>query len=442
MVNRELLLTLLLGATQASYERIAGYEPSTNVVPHSRIDLDMGEIADAMSANDPMEAGKVYAFGGCGNCTVADIQDENAHSCYQKTTNDRKGCSVKGSGSIRTIKGFATSGAAKMAEEKWWPIYKNYWNDPNYADTFVEDALADDTLDDAIRSELVKKGTAYQAVWMYVLHEFEDAIADCIAGDIFDNDHSTPGDAPHAWDEGWAFYAGSLEGTDGGGSGTLLYMLAEKRCSNFGTCVDGTRGNAKVNVDMLQLSEHGRDKILAGKCEDARKDFEKMVDIMTIPLVQGALRYAFKADPENERGSCTSGSCPKSWAEGWAFAAAILPRINYCDSQAALKVRENFDITATAPLKDGYVEVKEALESTYSCLGITCADVGALQDTQGVFEGMEQCVQEKNDDGMGTGAMIGIVIGALIVVGLIGFFIYKNCLNKGNNEKQLVEPIG
>ena len=35
---------------------------------------------------------------------------------------------------------------------------------------------------------------------------------------------------PHAWDEGWAFYAGSTEGTDGSGEGFMLHQLATKRC--------------------------------------------------------------------------------------------------------------------------------------------------------------------------------------------------------------------
>ena len=130
-----------------------------------------------------------------------------------------------------------------MSAETWWPVYSAYWNDDNYADTFVQDAYADASMDDLMKAELIKKGVAYQSVWMYVIHEFEDAIADCTAGNIYDNDAtSEAGDSPHAWDEGWAFYAGSLEGTDGAGSGQLLYQLAQKRCADFGTCADGTTG--------------------------------------------------------------------------------------------------------------------------------------------------------------------------------------------------------
>lgn len=38
---------------------------------------------------------------------------------------------------------------------------------------------------------------------------------------------------PHAWDEGWAFYAGSTEGTDGSGEGFMLHQLATKRCGRL-----------------------------------------------------------------------------------------------------------------------------------------------------------------------------------------------------------------
>ena len=49
---------------------------------------------------------------------------------------------------------------------------------------------------------------------------------------------STNSGSVHAWDEGVAFYTGSLEGTAQGGNsaGKMVYRLAEKRCANFGTC--------------------------------------------------------------------------------------------------------------------------------------------------------------------------------------------------------------
>merc|ERR1719316_2332417 len=258
---------------------------------------------------------------------------------------------------------------------------------------------------DVLRGELVKKGIAYQAVWMYVLHEFEDAIGDCLAGNIFDNEASTvAGDSPHAWDEGWAFYAGSLEGTDGSGSGQMIHQLAEKRCADFGTCCDGTTGAAKANGRALQKARKGRNKILSGDCFTVAKDFDAIVDQMTVPLIQGMLKYAFKADPANSLGSCgTAGdNCDKSWAEGWAFAAAVLPRLHYCNNGVAKLVTENLDvaITAGAQMKDGYKKLKSEVEKTYPCLGITCAEVGEFQTSTGVYTDMDKCTDATvTDDG-------------------------------------------
>merc|ERR1719443_2550047 len=111
------------------------------------------------------------------------------------------------------------------------------------------------------------------------------------------------GNAPHAWDEGWAFYAGSQVAATAAGSvaddGTLIWELAEKRGSDFGTA-DSTGPEPVV---------------------------QKIIQLMTVPLVQGTLKYAFKADPANANGDCAADagknamtatdSCVKSWAEGW-----------------------------------------------------------------------------------------------------------------------------
>merc|ERR1719160_2015507 len=287
-------------------------------------------------------------MGGGGLCTQADIDAATSSSdpCVNKTTSAPKGNSVKGSGSIRTLQGFATSGAAKMSTEKWWNVYKNYWDDDNY-----------------------------------------------------DNEASTvAGDSPHAWDEGWAFYAGSLEGTDGAGSGVMIHNLAESRCADFGTCANGRSGAATANEKHLAKARTGRDKILIRDCYTVTQEFDAIVDQMTVPLIQGMLKYAYKSDPKNTLGSCeTAGdNCDKAWAEGWAFAAAVLPRLHYCSSDkndVAKLVKDNLDVAITPgdQMKDGFAKLKTTVESIYDCLGVTCADIGEFQTTAGVYAGMEAC---------------------------------------------------
>jgi hypothetical protein len=171
----------------------------------------------------------------------------------------------------------------------------------------------------------------------------------------------------------------------------MIHQLAEKRCRDFGTCSNGRDGPANANLNALTYAELGRDKILEFDCYGADLQFHAIVDQMTVPLIQGMLRYAFKSDSANALGSCTSGSCDKEWAEGWAFAAAVLPRLHYCSSTVAEFVRANLDVANAKPMTGGFATLKAKVESTYTCLGITCADVGAYQESAGIYAGMEAC---------------------------------------------------
>merc|ERR1711871_711426 len=190
---------------------------------------------------------------------------------------------------------------------------------------------------------------------------------------------------------GWAFYAGSLEGTaaaDKNTDGVLIFKLASKRCADFGTCTSA--GVAKANLKHLALARSGRDEILAGECHTVAEEFDAIVDQMTIPLIQGMLKYSYKSDPAAGSDCASTGdSCDKALAEGWAFAAAVLPRLNYCDSSVAKLVKENLDVTAIAgattqgnsQMKDGHAKLKTEVEKTYPCLGITCEEVGVYKNS-------------------------------------------------------------
>ena len=140
--------------------------------------------------------------------------------------------------SCRTLQGFSTAAEKKMTGQPHFEAYKAYYGAGDYGDQYVLAAL-DGTgvwegLPDEARVQGVKKGTVYMNVFMYVIREFEDAMEDCKAGCIDCNE--APG--VHAWDEGVAFYTGTLEGTAQGGNsaGKLAYRLAEKRCAGLGSC--------------------------------------------------------------------------------------------------------------------------------------------------------------------------------------------------------------
>jgi len=399
------LVAALFGGAAAqlgSHQTLAGYESASNIEPHSKIDLDMEELETkvgeyATNTNWKTEAMFIYENGGGGLCQTTDVGATATPWCTDTTK--ALGNSQK-SDSVRTLKGFATKDYSSLTgtyAEQLPPIYTAYWTAngmtaaeaAKWADTFITKDYSAISRDVGT-NQLIKKGANYHAVWMYVLHELEDAIGDCYKGDILANDNTPTGGAPHAWDEAWAFYAGSQVAATAADSvtddGTLIWELAEKRGSDFNT-QDAT-GPAKVNVNLLAEFIAGRDLIIDAKCTEAEALIDKIITQMSIPLIQGTLKYAYSSDPASgsycasdagKNAMTASDDCVKAWAEGWAFAAGILPRINECSATAATTIKTNLDITATAPVKDGYAKVRDAMESTYTCLGITAADVGVYK---------------------------------------------------------------
>ena len=364
---------------------IATYQPETDILSASKIDLDLEEIVTDLTANDFAAAMGVYESGTNSDQTLQSISQPG---------------------------GPAGTGTNAMQSNTWWPIYKAYWGDQiNYADVFVQKyGAAGAAYQDATRAQLVKKGIAYQGVWMYAVHKFETAIADCLKGTVADVNS-----AKLNWDKGMAYYVGSQEGTTTGAStGNLLYNLAQKRCADFGTCATTTDSStiATANKEAIAKATEGMAYFVHTQlsCADPQlgKLFDGIVSQMTVPLVQGMLKYAWKADPA-KAGDCSadagkaeaavSSGCAQSWAEGWAFAAAVLPQVHKCDASAATKIKENLDIESTAgPMTGGVKAVKDAIESVYDCLGISCTDVGAYQSSGVVYAGMDACTFAPSND--------------------------------------------
>jgi hypothetical protein len=91
--------------------------------------------------------------------------------------------------------------------------------------------------------------------------------------------------------------------------------------------------------------------------------------------VQGTLRYAYKI------GLVPSDRSVKNAAEGSTFSAAVLPLVANCNPTAAETVSNEMKFGVYPSTFPDFAAVKSALESTYSCLGITCAQVGGLRNS-------------------------------------------------------------
>mmetsp|Transcript_3758 Transcript_3758/g.5526 ORF Transcript_3758/g.5526 Transcript_3758/m.5526 type:complete len:519 (+) Transcript_3758:80-1636(+) len=347
------------------------------------------------------------------------VGDETLNYSYDVTTDNMNG---------RTLSGFSIAAEAKMYRCDACPYseyekYYNYYKAFDYSDQYVLGALDQQRVNFAnngkdfsrwnsivARGEAAKKGSQYMGVYMYVIRELEDAKADCKAGCMDCND-----DPVHAWDEGVAFYTGSLEGSDGSGDGDFLYSLADKRCSNFMTCGENSganSGTAKVNHDIFDLFAEGQGYLSSGQCDKLTSVISDITTYMRIPLVQGSLRYAYKVAELN--------GGEKEKAEGDVFTAAILPVVHDCNPNAASVIERNMDFQST---RTDQAAVKTAYESVYSCMGISCADVGGLFNagTGTDYPGASACVTD-GSSGLNSGSFATNSIFAVVLGSVAGLF--------------------
>jgi hypothetical protein len=370
-------------------------------------DAVVGEAYDDYSAG-ATEIGFLYHVGDTemSTCRVGALDDPVTDGCLASTGDITVGgetIAYEASFNVngRTLQGFSTGAEVKMytcsigCPYKTYSMFYDYYGDFDYADKWVLAAINKDKTKfssgngdadfknyktDEIRTQAIKKGIAYMNVWMYVIREFEDAIDDCTEGCISCNDGPV-----HAWDEGVAFYTGTLEGTDGSSSGVMVHALADKRCANYMTCGmdgDSTMGISQVNYKLLELFAQGQHYLTVGACSKVRGVLTMIEAQMAIPLIQGTMRYAYKV--------AYLGGGDEEMAEGAVFAAAILPVVNYCKQNRANKIYDSMQIGAASV---NFEEVKESFETVYDCMNVTCAEVGGLwnNDDGAYYDGFEPC---------------------------------------------------
>ena len=416
------LIALLLISAIEAQTKLAGYTPDSNVDQHAFIDLDQKDMEEFTNDFDFEKAREIYS--------------EGKHS--QKSSGKR------------TLQGFSTSADEKMKNEPYFELFKKFWGTDTYADDFIIEALnsAGDFSGkrDIFRAECANKGSQYQATWMYVIHEMEDAINDCLKGDLDDNDNGVK-----AWDEAWAFWVGSTIDQEGTNTeeGFLGWSLAEKRAVNYET-KDGD--NAKVNVEMLRLFKTGKEQLEKKDCDDARESKNLIARQMTIPLIQGIIRYVITTKGEMEKEGETDeekDALDKAHGEGWAFSAAALPLISHCSTDVADRLKKNFFPTAKPPMEDSIEVVMKDLQSVYNCMGFKCADVGKDDPKEGecsdsgddfkAIPGSDKSASgESGNGGLSGGAIAAIVIVILVILVVIGFFV----LRRGKKKAERLPTAG
>mmetsp|Transcript_44814 Transcript_44814/g.50647 ORF Transcript_44814/g.50647 Transcript_44814/m.50647 type:complete len:583 (+) Transcript_44814:91-1839(+) len=384
-------------------------------------------------------------LSGCltasGTLNVDGFDDDLAYSYDPKTENVNK----------RTIQGFSTRAEEQMYRCENCPYetyrkFREYYGFFDYADKLINAAFDASSTKFTRgnfnferygfdgRTEAIKKATAYLSIWMYVIREMEDALDNCQEACTKEGCNAV---TVHCWDEAVAYYTGSLEGTDGSGSGKLLYALADKRCKDFKTCGDmakETQGSAHANQEIIMPAFSVGSRLLAeGKCAEAKPYKELIEKMMVVPLIQGTLRYAYIT-------STDKNAAEKAEAEGAVFAASVLPLVHACDEDAAATIYKNMK-TGQGNTAN-YADVKSAFESVYGCLGIRGSDVGGIwnSETGSYYAGAQplKIVSSSNNGSANIGLIIGCVV-AGIVGGIVMYFIASKCCGGDKNDKQTTD---
>lgn len=179
---------------------------------------------------------------------------------------------------------------------------------------------------------------------------------------------NTPDDALIFWDNAVAFYTGSQVHNE---SGVFLFHLADSRCLSASTCGEdgsGTDGTAWVNFQVLQNFESGQKHLLERNCAATRANKEEIVRLMTIPLIQGALRRARMLEDEEDDYERHAG-------EAAAYSASVLPLVYACNPDDADIIHSNLKVSSSSSGVD-FDEVRDAIARNLPCLRITCDEIG------------------------------------------------------------------
>jgi len=469
MNYKALALAAFITKTYA-LDPIAKYEPGSEVVDHSLMDLDQKSLEAAIPAEGkfPSVSGMaIYEQGGHSKSIVTLTLDEPLTVTIAKKTefsgSDIEGNLLKGKaveetpigsttlkllyepgkcmigaldddqrkftgcitfiGSVfdgintltyrtpggyndntnkRTLQGFSTAVREKMIECDACPEinaqeFLDYYGVPDWGDQWIQAANAGTSTLDVFDNggadfsqyeyvgqfECIKKSTSYVQTLAYALHEFEASVAACQEGLSYDDANY---DAIHKWDEGVAFYVGSLPGKDGlqEKGGKLHWALAGKRCKDFKTC--GPKGGegegdlAQVNYKLQAIFTKGKLAIYEGKCTVANDAMLRISQLAYIPLIQGTLRYAHKVEKKVTE--------EKGQAEGATFASGVLPHVHAQGAKgraAAQIIYDNMKVS-NDPQTD-FSAVKEAFESVYAEMGIDCEQIGGYLDDNDEFYG-------------------------------------------------------
>jgi hypothetical protein len=191
-------------------------------------------------------------------------------------------------------------------------------------------------------------------VWMAVVHELYEVLRTCRL-------HHNVNASMIALDGVAALWIGADQGFGSSKLGHLLYRLTEIAGERFGQDNEETWVNTGIVKMLNSIQIHlsvGLNCSPEAESTILRDDIYRLVDLMTIPLIQNLIHHVL-TEEGNEFVDL--------------YLSAVMPRVSACDVNLANEIYLDSTGLLTEDQKETWVE---SLQKAYSCFRLTCEDIG------------------------------------------------------------------
>jgi hypothetical protein len=340
---------------------MAGFIPIENVRSVSKLDLDVLAIRELLrfpSTTNNVAALMFYRFGRSA------LLDDDRLS-YNTL-------------SLREM----TEASHRKQYSPYYQDIVDYHNNENYADLQIMNAFGDTMMPLDSRSANILSWIQYGVIVEYMMAVLAISHKECGRTGV-DIDaralQRTIKSSSFFWDAFAAFYIGSLEGVDMGGSdetidGVMLWNLANKRAVTFNTL--NSDFYAELNDEMVGLLYAGQSELDRGNCLNIEKSANEAMHLMMLPIIQNTIWYAI----QNQQLKANSTSA--DLVVGKVLALSMLPIVKKYDTDSATVIERNMvHIENTQLVPDGAQAVASAFYRVLDDIGWDCKYLG---ETEGV----------------------------------------------------------
>lgn len=363
----------LIGAANAQvYSALHGYTPVSDLSVTAKIDFDQQGLMDAVG-EDPVNfdlAKEKYTNGGnAGTQTLQKL------STMMGDKADALSIKMASDSSISVVEAYASYWSANPIAGDTSTICKSgsvVSGCPNYADVMVTAALnnkGDYFLEtpgarDVARAQIAKKGTSYHNAWLYSVSELSSAIAmaekiDTSTKKTTDGTMTVEQSVGAKIDSAWAYWVGSQ-------NGNMPQSLAKSRGKNFGTC-------SKIPDALTAAFNTAQSYAKTDTFDKAKfiKAATDLVPLMTVPLIQGCLRYANRAEGMMMDLAAGDVANLAILSEAHVFCNAVYPQMVSSDAKT---VRDM--LAPTSKMTISASTINTALENNYARMSVTKEQIG------------------------------------------------------------------